>query len=248
MDRVAGAAGITISGNGTLDSLISGMNINGVDIAVVLNIATNPRQQTNVNNFAIESNNREGRIISLGSVNPDSDNIRPELERLKAAGIPGIKIHPDYMQTVIDDPKMIRILNECADLDLFVVTHAGYDVISPDFIYADPERISRAIRGIRGLRFVAAHVGGNKCWDDVEKYLVGSDIYFDLSLGAQYGLEPAQAKRIIDNHDQSNLLFGSDSPWFSAADSIKYIEALGLTEEQKENIYERNAKKLLKIS
>ncbi|NLK38786.1 MAG: amidohydrolase [Clostridiales bacterium] len=247
VSRVAGAAGITIVGNGTVDSLISEMDRQGIDMAVVLNIATNPRQQTNVNNFAIEINNKEGRIISFGSVNPDSDNITSELKRIKTAGLKGIKIHPDYMGVPVDDRRMIRILEECADLDLIVVTHAGFDVISPDFIHATPEGIARAVKGIRGLKLVAAHMGGNRCWEDVERYLLGRDIYFDISVESKDDIPHNLAKRIIDGHPSDKILFGSDAPWFSPAGSISLIESLGLAEEQKVNIYEHNAKKLLGI-
>ena len=43
--------------DGTLSGLISSMNEYGVDKSFVLNIATNPRQQENVNKFAAAINN-----------------------------------------------------------------------------------------------------------------------------------------------------------------------------------------------
>lgn len=248
VSRVAGAAGITIAGDGTAESLLAEMDRFSIDMAVVLNIATNPRQQTNVNNFALEIDGKDGRIIAFGSVHPDSDSIRPELLRLKAAGLKGIKIHPDYMGVPIDDPRMVRILSECAELDLIVVTHAGFDVISPDFIHATPERIARAARGIRGLKLVAAHIGGGRCWEDVRRYLVGSEIYFDLSVESMDDIPHDLARRIIDGHNPDRLLFGSDAPWFSPAGTISLVESLGLSEAQKAKIYAGNAKALLGLA
>ena len=40
--------------DGTTDGLISKMNDWGIDFSVICNIATNPRQQENVNTFAID--------------------------------------------------------------------------------------------------------------------------------------------------------------------------------------------------
>ena len=47
------SGGLMPQTKGTVDSLKEEMAKDGVDISVVLGIATNPRQQTNVNNFAI---------------------------------------------------------------------------------------------------------------------------------------------------------------------------------------------------
>ncbi len=247
VERVAGAAEIEIEGDGTADSLIESMDRCGVDISVILNIATNTKQQTNVNNFAIELDGRAGRLISLGSVHPKSDNIKEEILRIKNAGLKGIKIHPDYMHTPIDDPKMIKIMNEATENGLFVITHAGFDVISPDFVHAPPHKIAKALKEAKGVCLIASHLGGNCMWEDVERHLAGQDVYFDLSLIAAYSLTPALARRIIDNHDPEKLLFGSDSPWFAADKTIEYIENLGLSEKTKEKIYCTNAKKLLDI-
>ena len=46
---------------------------------------------------------------------------------LKENGIKGIKIHPDYQDTFIDDEGYYQILKSAKDLDMIVVTHAGVD-------------------------------------------------------------------------------------------------------------------------
>ena len=92
--------------DGTVDGLISKMNDWGIDFSVICNIATNPRQQENVNTFAIDIRKSTDKLIPLGSIHPESDSIEGELIRLKNAGIKGIKIHPDYMGCELDDPKL----------------------------------------------------------------------------------------------------------------------------------------------
>ena len=72
------------SHDGTYHSLLNDARRCGVDYSVVLNIATNPRQQKNVNDFAVSLLDVEG-IIPFGSVHPDSPDALTELERLKKA-------------------------------------------------------------------------------------------------------------------------------------------------------------------
>ena len=68
----------------------------GVDRAVVCNIATNPRQESKVNSYAI-SLLESDFFIPLGSLHPDSEYKREELTRLKDAGIKGIKLIPQCL-------------------------------------------------------------------------------------------------------------------------------------------------------
>ena len=58
-----GSGGMVPQTDGTLASLKNEMDRDQVDLSMVLSIATNPRQQANVNNFAIEINN-DDRIIA----------------------------------------------------------------------------------------------------------------------------------------------------------------------------------------
>ena len=51
--KLAANGNIANVGDGTVRSLLAEMGRSGVDRAVILNIATNAKQQTNVNNFAI---------------------------------------------------------------------------------------------------------------------------------------------------------------------------------------------------
>lgn len=41
------------------------------------------------------------------------------------------------------------------------------------------------------------------------------------------------------------VLFGTDCPWDTPADTVKYLEGMGFTREQKDKIYFKNALKLL---
>lgn len=243
--KLAAIGNIENVGNGKISDLIAHMDEYGVDRSVVLNIATNPHQEQKVNSFAIECM-KHPRLYALGSLNPDSENIASEARRLADAGIKGIKLHPDYMERAIDAPEFDAVFRAAIENDLFVVTHSGWDFYSPDFIHCTPERIVKVTEKFPRLRLVAAHMGANRLWDDVERLLVGrKNIWIDTSLAAPFDLDRNKARRIIENHDPERVLFGSDFPWFTPKQSYEYLTALGISDSLMKKICSENAIKLL---
>lgn len=97
IDSLSGESKQLAHTDGTLSGLISSMDEYGVDKSFVLNIATNPRQQDNVNKFAVAINNYNGRIVSFGSINPDCPDKKAAAKQIKESGLYGIKLHPDFM-------------------------------------------------------------------------------------------------------------------------------------------------------
>jgi predicted TIM-barrel fold metal-dependent hydrolase len=244
--QLAARAKIQPVTDGSAAGLLENMKLCGVDRSVVCNIATNVKQQTNVNTFAIQLHEEYGdKLTSLGSVHPDADNIAAEIERIHAAGLPGIKLHPDYMQRFIDDPAYTPILDAAAELGMFVVIHAGFDAYSPNTIHATADGILTVIRRHPKLKLICAHYGNNFLWDTVEARLAGQNIWIDTSMGCREALSPAQAKRILEKHDSDRILFGSDSPWCSPRENAEYLESLGLASALLDKIFYKNALALL---
>ena len=230
--------------DGTIAGLHASMKSAGISSSVVCNISTNPRQQTKVNGFAVDSLQEDG-IIPLGSVHPDSENIEEVLLSLRQCGIKGIKVHPDFMGYDITDPKFNRIFDVCSSFGLFVVTHAGVDALSPDHVHATPKMISEVITRFPSLKLVAAHFGGNMMWDEVESELCGKNVYFDTSLPDADTFDVTEIERVIGKHDPDKLLFGTDSPWCSQKLHVRFIEGLDISDDVKEKIFSLNALRLL---
>ncbi|NCC86363.1 MAG: amidohydrolase [Clostridia bacterium] len=230
---------------GTIDSLMQKIKQSKCDKAVVLNIATNPKQQKNVNDFAISLLSIPD-VIPFGSVHPDSDNAIEELIRLKEAGIKGIKLHPNYQNFFVDDERLFPIYEKVAELGLITVFHSGVDIGLPDPISCTPDRLLKILPIFKGTPVVAAHMGGYLLWQEVLHKLAGTEIYLDTSYSFSR-TPPPWANQIIQKHGADKILFGSDTPWSSTEDEIRFIESLDLTEQQKEQIYYKNAAKLLGI-
>ncbi len=240
--RLAAASGLAPETDGTKDFTLQKLREWEVDRAVVLNIATNPRQQTNVNNFAISCNHDP--LIPFGSVHFESECALEELERIKGAGLRGVKLHPDYQGFEIDERRLYPIYERIAELGLVCVFHTGFDAISPDHIHATPQKIARVLRDLPQLTMVCAHMGSMERWDEVEQYLCGKRVYFDTAFTAGY-LSPAQAERIISRHGAQNILFGSDCPWQASSATYRFIDSLHISSAQKDMIFYQNAQRLL---
>ncbi len=238
------SGGLIPQHKGTVQSLKEEMQKDGVDISVVLGIATNPTQQTNVNNYAAELNKNQ-EIVAFGSVHPDSPDALEELERIKEMGLKGIKLHPEYQNFFVDEERMKPIYRKISQLGLITVFHAGHDYGYNEPFRCMPDAMERALKWF-DAPVIAAHWGGAGCGKQVVKHLCGKDIWFDTSFG--YGNMPKSfAQEIMDKHTPDRFLFGSDMPWHRPMWEMRLIETLDLSAEDKEKIYYKNASKLLEI-
>jgi predicted TIM-barrel fold metal-dependent hydrolase len=236
------SGGLTPYTDGTVAGLRRHMVEAGVSASVVLHIATNPTQQRKVNDFAAAIQN-EVDIFSFGSVHPDAPDALEELDRIKALGLKGVKLHPDYQGFAVDDPKMKPIYRKISDLGLITVFHAGMDYGFPPPYGCMPDGLAKMLDCFE-TPVVAAHWGGLQYGEDVLRHLCGRNVYLDTSFG--YGrLSKYHAEMIIEKHGTDRLLFATDNPWHTAAMEWRLLDTLGLSDEEREKIACTNAKRLL---
>ena len=242
--------------DGTFKGLLDSMNAAGVDKSVLLPVCTRKGQFDTVNKFAKLLDDTCDKVISFGGIHPDDDDIPAKLDYLRDNGFKGIKIHPDYTETFIDDERYIRIVTEAQKRGLIVITHAGKDPAystihcPPDKARAMLDRVYAATGFVKPF-FVFAHLGGNRLYSDVEKYLVGQNCYIDIScsfsnLGDFTDTTDEQIVSLIRNHGVEKILFATDSPWNDQKAYIERFKGLdGLTDHEKELILGKNAERLL---
>ena len=246
----AAASGYVPLTDGTVNGLIASMDTAGITRSVVCNIATNARQMTKVNDFAI-SCAQNNRLIPLGSLHPDAtaEDMDAELNRLAAAGLAGIKIHPDYVHVEIDSPAFEPILARCEARGMLVVTHAGFDPVEPNHMHCTPDMVLRVMERHPALKLVVAHTGGFDCEAEVLEKLCGTDVYLDTSLAAVRRAKSAvwgqACGDILRAHDPARILFATDTPWSDPAAEIAFVRSVGLSEEDTEAVLHGNAERLL---
>lgn len=238
--------------DGTEAGLMESAKRNGIDVSVVLPVATVPRQTASINLFAARANenSKTTGLLSFGAIHPDNEDYREILRDLKGRGIKGIKLHPDYQGVFFDDKRYLRIMDFAANLDLIIVTHAGVDVGKPKVVYCTPERICRVDDALRYPKLVLAHLGGWGLWDEVEELIVGRELYLDTAICFAQELPHVageQFRRFIKKHGAERILFGTDSPWTDQGEGVAALKRMGLPEEQENAILGGNAARLLEL-
>lgn len=228
--------------DGTADGLRRSMAANGIDLSIVLPVATTPKQHTTINRFAQEVSG-DG-ILSFAGIHPLQPDWEPVLEEIAACGFRGIKLHPEFQQFYIDSPEALRVLKKAEKLGLLVTLHTGVDACIAPPVHCTPQRLSRALRALDGSNIIAAHLGGFMMWDDVEKYLVGTPICLDTSVIGGY-IPTAQYRRIVRAHGAQRILFASDSPWEDQGHALRALRRLELETREMDLILEKNAWRLL---
>ncbi|MCR5834869.1 MAG: amidohydrolase family protein [Selenomonadaceae bacterium] len=250
--------------NGNINGLKNSMADAEINMSIVLPVATNTGQVEKINSSAAVLNEQhvDDGIFSLGCIHPDFSNYREELSRIKNLGLKGIKIHPVYQDKNIDDINFLHILDRAAELDLIVVTHAGLDIGFPNVVRCSPQMIKSVVDTIGDFKFVAAHMGGWKNWDDVLKILGGTKIFIDTAFSTEKIiprsdciwreedlklLTAAQFLKFVEIFGADRIIFGTDSPWTNQKTSIDFIKSLPIADADKNKILELNAKHLLNI-
>ncbi len=250
--------------NGTPGGLQASMREAGVDLSVVLPVATSPRQVEHVNDASVRLNEtaEETGLLSFGCMHPDYEGWREELARVKALGMKGIKLHPVYQGADLDDPRYLRILDRAGELGLVVVTHAGLDVGFPGVVRCSPEMVRRAVAQVGPVKLVLAHMGGWRCWDRVLELLPELPVLIDTSFSVgrmsplNDGFYQEEELRLLDSRGflklvrafgAGRVLFGSDSPWSGQKESLEWVRSQPLTEEERTAILGGNAQNLLSV-
>lgn len=234
---------VSASTDGTETGLRESSKKAGIDCSVILPVATKPGQFESINRFAMQYRG-EDRLLSFGGIHPDTEHPREELTFLKNHGFKGIKLHPDYQQTFIDDIKYRRIIGIASELGLIVSIHAGFDPGYPDVTHCTPERIIRMVDDVRPEKLVIAHMGSFMMWDQVEKEMVGIPAWFDTGVVFDY-ISEEQFTRLVRKQGADRILFATDSPWSDQTASVQALEKTELTEEEKQMIFHTNAEQLL---
>lgn len=242
---LASRAKITPYADGTAQGLCSSMKKAGISLSVVQPVATRPQQVRRINEWA--KNNQGGELLFFAAFHPDLERPLEEIKLIKEQGFKGIKLHPDYQEFFVDEERMFPIYEAIFKEDLIILFHAGVDVGLPPPVHCTPQRLAKVLEHFPGGKVVAAHMGGYLCWDEVERELLGKEVFFDTSFSfCDLGKERMQ--RLILGHGPEKILFATDSPWTDQSEEIANIRSLGLTEEMTQKILGLNAASLIGVT
>lgn len=232
--------------NGTVDGLKGSMEKGGVDVSIVLPTVTDPKQFDSILRFAVFVNetcsqSHSPRLVSLAGIHPDSPDYKDQLRLISREGFSGIKLHPNYQGHCFDDLVYLRLIYEASSLGLSIVTHTGFDPLTPDEVFCSPDMILHVLEETAPPKLILAHMGSNENYTEVEEKLCGKNVYFDTAYSIMH-MDETQFVRMVHSHGADKILFGTDAPWTSQKDCVEKILSLtGLSEKEKQQILYENA-------
>ncbi len=210
-----------------LRKLLKRYNFKG---AFVQNVATNPEQVKKLNDLAHRMNSLQERhrgtgvkLIFSGTFHGEFENYLSEIERMKNMKIYFIKFQPEFQKFDPLSDEFLKIV-ERAGRRFFLLFHCGFEYSNPDGEPSvTPEKLARLKELVPEAIIVAAHMGGALMWEDVLEHIAGRDIWIDTS-GSVGLIPPELAKEIFKEHRKDRILFGTDYPFFSFQDTIKFVQ------------------------
>ncbi len=229
--------------DGRLETLTKQNKENGITHSLIFSVATKPSQTQSINQFIADnvSQNPEA-FTGLGTLHPDSTDLKGDIEHLIELGLKGVKLHPDIQGVSLEDKRCFKIYELCEGR-LPILLHTG----DKRYNYSNPKQLKTVLDTFTELTVIGAHFGGYSVWDDVENTLVGyKNLYVDCSSSMPF-MPREKAKELINFFGADKVLFGTDFPMWSVGEEIARLEALGLTDQEKQKIYYQNAVSLFSI-
>jgi hypothetical protein len=228
----------------TVNGLILQMDRVGIDTSVVVPVATKPSQVRTINDWV--AGIASDRIVRFGAMHQDFDDPAGELDRIEALGIHGIKIQSNWQGCRPDDPRMFPIY-EAAGTRFIFVFHVGREYKVFPHELATPDAIANLRRLFPDLPIVAAHFGGYRMWDEAEEYLIGKDVYLDISCCFPELMPDDRLIRMIRAHGVEKVLFATDTPSADPKPQVGRLMAMDLRDDEREMIAWKNAARILGI-
>lgn len=220
---------------GTAEALLASGEAVGVEKYLVSSTATKPEQVEAINNFILEACAAHSQFIGLGTMHPGYAHFEEELARIRAQGIKGIKLHPDFQRFNLDDARMEPVFDALVQNGMFLLTHSGdhrYD-------FSHPGRIARVAERFPRLPIIAAHFGGWQQWEEARACLQLPNVYVDTSSTIPFAGGDA-ARKGLKAFGSDHVFFGTDFPMFDHKESLETLLELGLPERELENILYNN--------
>lgn len=213
--------GIAPVGTARIEDLLERERAAGVQQVVVLCAATAPAQVIPANNWGISLMQKHPEVQAFGSLHPDFPEWEAELSRLRAAGVRGLKFHPEFQGFWMDDARLLPIIEE-AQGDFAFMFHVG-DKLPPQKNPSCPFKMASLVRNFPKARMIAAHMGGYLHWPAALEALAGTGVYFDTSSTLPF-IHDTLLAELWRRHPRERILFGSDYPLYDPGTEARQLQ------------------------
>jgi predicted TIM-barrel fold metal-dependent hydrolase len=240
------------AGNPAEDLLLQ-MDMAGVDMAVVLAVATDKNDLSHTqkyNDFIADAvKMTPQRLIGFGSVHPlDGKEALKELDRFPDLHLKGIKLHPLLQNFRCNIPEMDLIAKKANDLKIPILIHSHFPC-NTEF-----EQLYNFVVNHPDTHVILAHMGGHRfldCHVFAERRNSGADnVYFDVSsVSSLFRRSPYtnHLKWLIEKMGSDRVIFGSNYPRYQLVDALSAFDELGLSFRDSQQILGKTIAELLML-
>ena len=242
VESIGNFYGISMCLNGTLNTLLEVSAQAGVEKCLVHSAAVDGQHVHHINDFLIRIvQERPDRLLGFGTLHPDMEDPEKELNRLLAAGLKGVKLHPDMQKFALNEQRAQKLYDICQGV-CPMMFHTG----DKRYQYSNPSLVPDILKKRPRLNVICAHFGGYSEWDSAAECLADlPNAYVDTS-SSFFELSPERARQLIDLYGEERVLFGSDYPMWNVNEEKKTLLSLGLSETALQKIFSGNLLGLLK--
>ncbi len=229
--------------SGTSERLIEEGNAAGITRFVVHSVATKAAQVKSINDFILSETEKHAEFIGFMTLHQDmtEEEMSDEIDRCVKGGIKGIKLHPDFQKFYIDGEDARKIYRAAGE-KLPILFHTGDD----RFDYSRPFRLAAIAKEYKKMRFIGAHFGGYRRWNETEVYKGLDNVFFDTSSSLPF-IGEETARTLIDKFGAEKFFFGTDFPMWDATEEMGRFDKIRLTDGEREKILYSNAAEFLKL-
>ncbi|MBF0477718.1 MAG: amidohydrolase family protein [Deltaproteobacteria bacterium] len=244
---------------GTPQGLLEHEKAAGIARFVLLAISAKPERCRELNFWVAGLARAYPEVIPFAALHPGADSIKDELDLIIKLGLKGVKLHSLVQRFPLLAPETLKLFEALEEARLPVML----DTLSMAKVFnykphlkpilgqftefgTEPIGTAEVARRFPKLTIIAAHMGALFAWEDLAPLMDLDNVYFDLSY-TYHILSRNEVMDIIRKKGVSHILFGTDSPWKPANETLGWFFSLPLTPEEQEAIAWKNAERLLNI-
>ena len=173
---------------------------------------------------------------AFGTLHPYAENVEADFQQLRSLQLRGVKLHPDFQNFPIDDPRAYPMYEMIQSSGLPILMHMG-DAKS-DFSHT--YRLAMILRQFPKLRIIAAHFGGWGQWKEATAILQPDErLRFDTSSSLPF-LPPEEIRKLLSHFGAENCFFGVDYPMWDYRKELERFFALELSDSENRAILSEN--------
>lgn len=241
----------------TIEGLLKAEKEAGVDRFVLLPITGVIEKVDFLNNWVYELSLSHREIIPFATLLPSGSKKDLRHHGILDRKIKGVKIHPFLQRIDILSKEAMALFEELEAMGLIVVLdtmdlegllrykpHLRHLIEPFQNFSVDPTKIAHIAKRFEKLTIIAAHMGCLYGWDKIGPLLELPNVYFDTSFVSGI-LEPERAVYIMEKKGYDHILFGTDAPWRTPAEVLRWLESLNLPQKALDLIKGENLKRLI---